>query len=72
MIIEARVEEIFSLVDAVLKDIDRSGKLPSGVVLTGGGAKMPGMTDMAKKIFRLPASLGYPTGLVTVIDKITD
>ena len=72
MVIEARVEEIFSMVDEILKDIDRSGKLPSGVVLTGGGAKMPGMIEMAKKVFRLPASLGYPKGVVTVIDKIND
>lgn len=72
MIIEARVEEIFSMVDEVLKDIDRSGKLPSGVVLTGGGAKLPGMVDMAKKVFRLPASLGLPKEVETVIDKVND
>lgn len=72
MIIGARVEEIFSMVDGVLKDIDRSGKLPSGMVLTGGGAKMPGMVEMGKKIFRLPVSLGYPKGVVTVIDKVND
>ncbi|NQU77897.1 cell division protein FtsA [Candidatus Falkowbacteria bacterium] len=72
MVIEARVEEIFSMVDEVLKDINRSGKLPSGVVLTGGGAMMPGMVDMAKKVFRLPASLGYPKNISTVIDKVND
>jgi len=72
MIIEARAEEMFSMVDAVLKDIDRSGKLPSGVVLTGGGAKLPGIVDMAKKVFRLPASLGKPKGVETVIDKVND
>ena len=71
-IIEARIEEIFSLVDKVLKNVNRSGKLPSGVVLTGGGAKMLEITDVAKKIFRLPASLGYPKGAVAVIDKIND
>lgn len=71
-IIEARVEEIFTLVDEKLKDIDRSGKLPAGVVLTGGGAKLDGMVEVAKRVFRLPASLGYPVGVINAIDKMND
>ncbi|MBU4332229.1 cell division protein FtsA [Patescibacteria group bacterium] len=71
-IIGARVEEIFTMADEKLKDIDRSGKLPSGVILTGGGAKLDGIAEVAKKVFRLPASLGYPTGVVSAIDKMND
>ncbi|MFZ2803974.1 MAG: cell division protein FtsA [Patescibacteria group bacterium] len=57
-IIEARVEEIYEKVDAELKKIDREGMLPAGVVLTGGGAKLPGMADVAKRVLRLPCALG--------------
>jgi cell division protein FtsA len=71
-IIEARVEEIFKLVDKELQKIGRSGKLPAGVILTGGGAKLPGVVEVAKKIFRLPASLGSLQGLSSPIDKIND
>ncbi|OGY55275.1 MAG: cell division protein FtsA [Candidatus Buchananbacteria bacterium RIFCSPLOWO2_01_FULL_46_12] len=71
-IIEARVEEIFDKVDAELKKIDRSGKLPAGIVLTGGGAKLPELVESAKKRLRLPASIGQPTGVVSAIDKIND
>lgn len=71
-IIEARAEEIFDKVDAELKKIDRSGKLPAGVVLTGGGAKLPGLVDLAKKSLRLPASLGRPLRAASVIDKVND
>ncbi len=71
-IIEARVEEIFDKVDEELARCDRSGMLPSGVVLTGGGAKLQGMLDMAKKRLRLPASLGTPIGISTVIDRAKD
>jgi cell division protein FtsA len=39
-IVEARVEEIFYMVDRELKKIQRSGLLPAGAVLTGGGAKL--------------------------------
>ncbi|MCX6782303.1 MAG: cell division protein FtsA [Candidatus Magasanikbacteria bacterium] len=71
-IIEARVEEIFYLVDQELKKIHRSGLLPAGVVLTGGGAKLRGMVEEAKRNLRLPAIMGYPLGLVGSIDQAND
>lgn len=71
-IIEARVEEIMEKIDSELKKIDRSGMLPAGVVMTGGGAKLKGLIDVAKKKLRLPASLGYPMGVTSVTDKTQD
>lgn len=57
-IIEARVEEIFQKVEGELKRIDRQGMLPAGVLLTGGGAKLPGMADVGKRMLRLPCTFG--------------
>ena len=71
-IIEARLEEIFSLVDRELNKIDRSGKLPAGIVLTGGGAKLPGVVELAKHQFRLPAVLGYPLEVASPLEKVND
>jgi len=71
-IIEARVEEIFEKVDEELKKIERSGMLPAGVFLTGGGAKLNGMVDAAKKNLRLPACLGTNKNVNAVIDKVND
>lgn len=71
-IIEARVEEIFEKVDGELKKIERSGMLPAGVFLTGGGAKLTGIVDAAKKNLRLPACLGANKNVSTVIDKVND
>lgn len=71
-IIEARVEEIFHLVDKSLREIGRSSKLPAGVILSGGGAKLPGIIEVAKREFRLPAALGAPLGVDSAIDKIAD
>lgn len=71
-IIEARVEEIFNLINKELKGIDRAGMLPAGVVLTGGGAKLHGIVDVTKKIFCLPASVGVPKDFKTAIEKIND
>lgn len=71
-IIEARLDEIFDLVDNELKSINRAGMLPAGIVLTGGGAKLSNIVDKAKERFELPASIGIPTGVATSIDKIND
>ena len=71
-ITEARVEEIFSKINNELKKIDRSGKLPAGAVLVGGGAKLNGLVEAAKKQLRLPASLGKPLAVTSAIDKVSD
>ncbi len=71
-IIEARVEEIFEKIDNELKKIDRSGMLPAGVFLIGGGAKLDGITEVAKKRLRLPACLGSNRNIFTAIDKVND
>ncbi len=58
MIIESRLEELFELVDKEFKRIHRSGKLPGGVVLVGGTAKLPGIDEYAKQQLELPARVG--------------
>lgn len=69
-IIEARMEEIFSFVNTELKSIQRDGLLPGGVVLSGGGALLPGSVDLAKRILRLPAQIGYPRPLGGILDQV--
>jgi len=71
-IIEARVEEIFEKIDSELRKVDRSGSLPAGVVLIGGGAKLPGIVDVAKRKLKLPACLGFAQNLTSAIDKVQD
>ncbi|MDD5397072.1 MAG: cell division protein FtsA [Candidatus Moranbacteria bacterium] len=71
-IIEARFEEIFSLVQKELKAIGKAGLLPSGAVLVGGGAKMTNTAELAKEILGLPVQIGFPLGLGGVLDKVDD
>ncbi|MCD6115266.1 cell division protein FtsA [bacterium] len=54
----ARIEQIFNHIKKELKKINKYGKLPAGVVLTGGGSKIPGLVDYAKKELSLPVRLG--------------
>ena len=71
-IVEARLDEIF---DAVLKELKRAGKagqLPSGVVLTGGSAKMKGMAEYAKEKLGLAARIGKSTGYGGVAEHVDE
>ncbi|MBI4142748.1 cell division protein FtsA [Candidatus Uhrbacteria bacterium] len=71
-IIEARVEEIFERIDRELVVAKRSGSLPAGAVLVGGGAKLPGVTDVAKRKLRLPVAIGKPLGVDSVVERAFD
>lgn len=70
MIVEARLEEIFELVQKELHSIGRASKLPGGVVLTGGGALMPGIDEFAKQSLQLSARVGKPEGYGGVTEHI--
>ncbi len=70
-IVDARLEEIFEAVQKELKKAGRAGKLPSGVVLTGGMAQMRGMASYAREQLGVAARVGRPTGFTSgVADQI--
>jgi cell division protein FtsA len=69
-VIEARYEELCQLMNEELKSIGREALLPGGVILTGGGAALPGVVEKTKDILRLPVHLGYPRTLSGVLDQV--
>jgi cell division protein FtsA len=69
-VIEPRVEELYSLVQQVLRESGFEELLSSGVVLTGGSAVMHGMVELGEEIFHMPVRMGVPRysgGLADVI-----
>jgi cell division protein FtsA len=71
-IIEARLEEIFSMVQKELVSINKAGLLPAGAILVGGGAKMTHIADLAKEVLGLPVQIGFPSGFGGILDKVDD
>ncbi len=69
-IVEARLEEIFESINRELKRAGRAGKLPSGVVLTGGTANLKGIAEYAKESLGLAARVGVTSGYAGVADGI--
>lgn len=71
-IIAPRLEEIFKL---IFEEIEKSGfveQIPSGIVLTGGGALTIGMIETGKKVVGLPIRIGFPQNVSGLIDEIID
>jgi cell division protein FtsA len=70
-VIEPRYEELYNL---ILNELRRSGfedQIASGIVLTGGSAKIQGAVELAEEVFHMPVRLGIPqyvNGLVDVVE----
>jgi len=72
-IVDARLDEIFTMIRDELKKIGKDGMLPAGAVFTGGGAKLDGLIEYTKDNLRLPAQIGYPiTEMSGMVDKLDD
>ncbi|KKT82347.1 MAG: cell division protein FtsA [Candidatus Yanofskybacteria bacterium RIFCSPHIGHO2_02_FULL_44_12b] len=69
--IDARVHELFDVVGNELKKIPRGGLLPAGIVLSGGGANLPGIALLAKERFKLPVRIAralHVDGIADIVD----
>ena len=69
-IIEARVDEIFSL---LLQEIRRSGydsMLPAGMVLTGGSSLLAGMRPLASRVLGMPVRIARPDNMIGLVDQL--
>lgn len=67
-IIEARTEEILTLVGRELRTIAYDDSLAAGVTLIGAGSKLPGIADLAEQALRLPSRVGNPRGVENLPD----
>ena len=67
-----RAEEILRLAALKVSEFGFPAMLPAGIVLTGGGASLPGMEKLARRIFNKPIRLGLPGGLEGLPDGLED
>lgn len=70
-VIDARVQELFDVVSNELKKVSKSGILPAGVVLSGGGVSLPGIVALAKERLRLPVRIArsiHFEGISEIVD----
>ncbi len=69
-VIEPRAEEILSLVKNEIERAGCTSLLTSGIVLTGGGAALGGIVELAERVFRTPVRIGVPLSLTGLVDAV--
>lgn len=69
-IIEARVEEIFTLTLQEIKRSGYDGLLPAGMVLTGGTSLLPGIRQLASQVLGIPVRTAGPDKVVGLVDQL--
>jgi cell division protein FtsA len=69
-IIRPRLNEIFSMVKIELEKESLINRIPSGAIITGGGAETAGVIESAKRMLSLPVRIGSPKGVGGLIDDI--
>ncbi len=68
-IIQPRMEEIFHLAKEKLDKLSLARPMGGGVVLTGGGSQLPGVTELAAHIFNLPVRVGVPLSVGGLVEE---
>ena len=71
-IIEARLKDVFELIEAHLKKIGRNALLPAGIILTGGGSAIETIADLARSSLRLPSKVATVSFGETLKGQIRD
>jgi cell division protein FtsA len=71
-IIRPRLNEIFTMVGLEIKKSGFGGQTPSGLVITGGGARTIGAVESAKRMLAMPVRVGEPQDMKGIIDEIQD
>ncbi len=70
VIIEPRIEELFSLVRQEVKRSGYDGLLPAGIVLAGGTSQLPGIRDVANETLHLPVRIAEPERMLGLVDRL--
>jgi len=69
-VVEPRYEELLGLVQAELRRAGFEDMCAAGVVLTGGSAKMEGVSELAEEVFHMPVRIGVPQGVSGLADVV--
>jgi cell division protein FtsA len=70
-IVEPRAQELLLIVRDELRRAGLDSQIPAGIVLTGGGAHLRGLTELAERIFNLPVRVAVPRGLAGMSDEVS-
>jgi len=70
-IVEPRAQEFLALVRDELRRAGLDAQIPAGIILTGGGARLRGLVELAERIFNLPVRVAAPRGLSEMSEEVS-
>jgi cell division protein FtsA len=70
-IIEPRAQELLMLVRDELRRAGLESQIPAGIILTGGGSRLRGLSELAERIFNLPVRVASPRGLAGMSEEVS-
>jgi cell division protein FtsA len=70
-ILEPRAQELFVLIREELRRAGLDRQIPAGLILTGGGAELRGLLELAEKVLSLPVRVARPRGLAGMGENAT-
>jgi len=70
-IVEPRAQELLVLVREELRRGGLDSQIPAGLVLSGGGAHMRGLVELAERVFNLPVRVASPRGLAGMSEEVS-
>jgi cell division protein FtsA len=70
-IVEPRIQEFLMLVRDELRRAGLESQIPAGIILTGGGAKLRGLVELAEHVFKLPVRVAAPRGLAEMSEEVS-
>jgi cell division protein FtsA len=70
-IVEPRAQELLMLVRDEMRRAGLESQIPAGMILTGGGSRLRGLTELAEKIFNLPVRVASPRGLAGMSEEVS-
>ena len=70
-ITEPRAQELLVLISEELRRAGLESQIPAGIILTGGGAHLQGMVDLAERVFNLPVRVAVPRGLADMTEQVS-
>ena len=70
-IVEPREQEFLMLVRDELRRAGLDSQIPAGIILTGAGAKLRGLVELAEHVFKLPVRVAVPRGLAEMSEEVS-
>ncbi|HXJ18568.1 MAG TPA: cell division protein FtsA [Candidatus Polarisedimenticolia bacterium] len=70
-IVEPRAQELLMLIRDELRRGGLESQIPAGIVLTGGGARLRGLPELAERLFNLPVRVAVPRGLAEMSEEVS-